>query len=216
MPLRPPPGRAGRTWLLQRLELGRRGLELLERKRDALLRERARVEAELEEAGAAWEQAAAEATLWSRRSAVLDGAVRQDLLARHARERAWLELRWRNLMGARLPQADRVEVPDPPPAAALGGGAAAAMAGPAWTAAMRAAVRVAVAARAAEELSRELEQAGRRLRALRDRWIPEHERALAALDLALDESQREQAVRVRWLVRSRLRQLADAGPPGDS
>jgi V/A-type H+-transporting ATPase subunit D len=63
----------------------------------------------------------------------------------------------------------------------------------------RAAIRPAVAARAEQELTSELGRTARRLRALRQSWLPQHEQALAALDLALDELQREQAVRVRWL-----------------
>ena len=65
--------------------------------------------------------------------------------------------------------------------------------------AARAAVRYAVAERADVELTAELSRAARRLRALQQRWIPQHEAALARLDLMLDENQREQAVRVRWL-----------------
>ena len=71
----------------------------------------------------------------------------------------------------------------------------------AWCQATRAAARYAVAERADAELSAELARATRRLRALQKRWIPQHEAALAQLDLALDENQREQAARVRWLIR---------------
>ena len=45
MALRIPPGRAGRIWLVRRLEIARRGAELLDRKRQALLREQAHVRA---------------------------------------------------------------------------------------------------------------------------------------------------------------------------
>ena len=38
MPLRVPPGRAGRPWLLHRLEVARAGADVLEEKRRALLR----------------------------------------------------------------------------------------------------------------------------------------------------------------------------------
>lgn len=73
------------------------------------------------------------------------------------------------------------------------------LAATAFTEATLAAARYAVAQRADAELSAELGRAARRLRALQKRWIPEHEQALARLDLRLDESQREQAARVRWL-----------------
>ena len=127
---------------------------------------------------------------------------RLELLARHVDGPAALELSWSNLMGARIPvaRADRGPGPAAPLGARrqLGDGAAR----PRLRARRRAAAaRYAVAQRAETELAAELARAARRLRALRDRWIPQHEEALARLDLALDESQREQAARVRWLIR---------------
>ena len=102
-------------------------------------------------------------------------------------------------MGARLPSAEKVTLPALPPLSALGGSSAAVIAAGACSEAARAAVRYAVAERADAELSAELARAARRLRALQQRWIPQHEAALARLDLVLDENQREQAARVRWL-----------------
>jgi V/A-type H+-transporting ATPase subunit D len=204
MALRIPPGRAGRIWLVRRLEIGQRGAELLDRKRQVLLREHERVRAEAADARAAWDEAAAQASLWSDRVAVLDGAGRLELLARHVQEQASLELSWSNLMGARIPAIEAAAVPDPPPVSALGGSSAAVIAASSCCEAVRAAARYAVAQRAERQLSAELTRAARRLRALQDRWIPQHEAALARLDLALDESQREQAARVRWLTRRRV------------
>ena len=201
MALRIPPGRAGRIWLVGRLEIARRGAELLDRKRQALLRERRRVRGEAEAAQEAWQQAAAVAATWSSRAAILDGAARLELLARHARTPAWLQLSWRNLMGARLPTIESLAAPDPPSLSAFGGSSAAVLAGHACADAAVAAARYAVARRAELELSVELQRASRRLRALQERWIPQHEAALAQLDLVLDESQREQAARARWATR---------------
>lgn len=203
MALRIPPGRAGRTWLVGRLEIARRGAELLDRKRQALLREQAAVRAEVAIARDAWREAAANAALWTSRAAMLDGAGRVELLARHVDAQASLQLSWSNLMGARLPAVDQISVPDPPPLSALGGSSATVIAARACREATHAAARCAVAERADAELSSELARAARRLRALQQRWIPQHEQALAQLDLALDESQREQAARVRWLTRRR-------------
>ncbi|HUO73619.1 MAG TPA: V-type ATP synthase subunit D [Solirubrobacteraceae bacterium] len=201
MALRIPPGRAGRIWLVGRLEIARRGAELLDRKRQALLRERRRVRGEAEAAQEAWQQAAAVAATWSSRAAILDGAARLELLARHARTPASLQLSWRNLMGARLPTIESLAAPDPPSLSAFGGSSAAVLAGHACADAAVAAARYAVARRAELELSVELQRASRRLRALQERWIPQHEAALAQLDLVLDESQREQAARARWATR---------------
>lgn len=206
MPLRVPPGRAGRVWLIRRLQVARRGAELLERKRTALLAERVAVRSEVAAARLAWEDAARQVACWSARATVLDGTERLELLSRHVRGEAVLELRWSNLMGARLPSARTLSLPDPPPLSALGASSAGVVLAGACREATLVAARLAVAERAQSELGAELARAARRLRALRDRWIPQHERALQRLDLALDESQREQAVRVRWLTQRSARQ----------
>ena len=203
MALRIPPGRAGRIWLRSRLEIAARGAALLDRKRQVLLREQQRLRAELRDAQLAWDAAAAEVEHWTARSAILDGPGRLALLARHVHGRAELEVSWSNLMGARLPAANGVVLPQAPPLSALGASAAAVLLERACRDATLAAARCAVAQRAEAEVSAELARAVRRLRALEHRWIPQHEQALAQLDLALDESQREQAARVRWLTRRR-------------
>ena len=214
MPLRVPPGRAGRIWLVRRLEIARRGAGLLDRKRHALLAERARVRGEAAVARRAWEDAASQVAMWSRRAAILDGTGRLQLLAGHANEPAALELAWSNLMGARIPAVRRITTPDPPPLSALGGSSAAVLLADACRKATTAAVQVAVAERADAEISFELARAARRLRALQKRWIPQHQQALQRLDLALDESQREQSVRVRWLTsRNQLQGGSSLLPP---
>jgi len=203
MALRIPPGRAGRTWLIARLEVAHRGAELLDRKRQALLGEQVRVRAEAERARQDWNEAAAEVEKWSYRAGIVDGAARLELLARHVRSRASVEVSWLNFMGARIPRVDRIDIPEPPALSALGGSSASVLLARACCEAARAATRYATSQRADAELSTELRRAARRLRALRERWIPQHEEALAALDLALDEAQREQAIRVRWLANIR-------------
>src|SRR5207344_2001180 len=66
--LRVPPGRAGRLWLMRRLEVGRRGAEVLDQKRGTLLRERLRLAGQLAEADREWERAAAAAAAWNARA----------------------------------------------------------------------------------------------------------------------------------------------------
>ena len=63
-------------WLLERLDVARRGADLLERKRQALLREHARARAEAQEALCAWRDACTQAQQWSERALTLDGAGR--------------------------------------------------------------------------------------------------------------------------------------------
>lgn len=203
MPVRVPPGRAGRIWLVHRLATARRGAQLLDRKRQALLRQQASIRQEATDARRVWEDAAARVDAWSRRTWMLDGPERLELLTRHVTGPVTFDLSWSNLMGARLPSAGELIVPDPPPFSALGGSSAAVLLAEACREAAGAAARHATAQRALAEVSAELARAARRLRALQERWIPEHEQALARLDLALDESQREQAARVRWLTTRR-------------
>jgi V/A-type H+-transporting ATPase subunit D len=198
VPLRIPPGRAGRIWLVKRLEVARRGAEVLDRKRQALLREQRRVRAEAEQARVEWQKAAAQVALWSVRAEFLDGPGRLELLVRHVEGPAAIDVSWSNLMGALLPTAQTVVVPDLPPVSAFGGSSAAVFLARASREATHAAACAAAAERAEAELGAELRRTARRLRALRQRWIPQHETALAQLDLALDETQREEAVHSRW------------------
>jgi len=199
MPLRVPPGRAGRVWLLRRLDTAQRGAELLDRKRQALLAEQARVRREADQAREAWQRSAAAVTCWRARAAILDGEDRLEQLARHVGGRASLQLTAVRLMGAELVEVRDLELPARLPVSALGGSSAAVLLADACREATVAAARLAAASRAESELAVQLASAARRLRALRQRWIPLHEQALAQLELALDESQREQAMRVRWL-----------------
>ena len=73
MPLRVPPGRAGRPWLVRRIEVGRRGADVLEQKRSTLLRERVRLAEEIAEATASWESRAAMASVWNARASAAAG-----------------------------------------------------------------------------------------------------------------------------------------------
>ena len=84
---------------------------------------------------------------------------------------------------------------------ALGGGSALVYAAAAYRSALAAAGRFAAARLAHERVGAELRATTRRLRAVERRWIPQHEAALAALELALDEGEREEAARIRWIVR---------------
>jgi len=189
---------------VKRLEVAQRGAEVLDRKRQALLREQRRVRAEAEQARAEWQKAAAQVALWSVRAAFLDGPGRLELLARHVQDPAAIDVSWSNLMGARLPAAQTVVLPELPLVSALGGSTAAAFLARACSDGTRAAARAAAADRAETEIAAELGRTARRLRALRQRWIPQHERALAQLDLVLDETQREEAVHARRRTRRHL------------
>ncbi|HYA09559.1 MAG TPA: V-type ATP synthase subunit D, partial [Gaiellaceae bacterium] len=91
MPLRLPTGRAGRPWLVRRLATARRGAEVLDQKRQALLRLERRLAELLSEAEADWTEAAREAETWLARAAVIGGERALELAAFYSREPARIE-----------------------------------------------------------------------------------------------------------------------------
>lgn len=203
MRIRRPPGRAGRVWLVRRLAVANRGRDVLEQKRRALARQLERLDAELEEARRDWDERAREAERWWQRAAVLAGERPLELARSAAQERAEVTLAWHNALGVVFPADADVS----PPAGRLfpaGGSAALAFAADAHRHALEAAARLGAATLARDRTATELRLTSQRLRALERRWIPEHERELRELRLALDEGDREDAARSRWTIR-RLR-----------
>jgi V/A-type H+-transporting ATPase subunit D len=202
MRLRPPPGRVGRPWLLRRLEVARTAADVLDQKRRALLREQHRLEPLVAEARRAWEAAAADASAWLERATVLAGERRIDLALVHGGAPAELEVRWVGVLGVRVPEnAPVLELGDGGGVAGVGGSAALPVAVAAHRRALRAAVRFGALRAARDRIADEVALTTRRLQAIERRWIPAHDDALRALELALDEAEREDAVRTRWAVR---------------
>ena len=199
MPLRVPPGKAGRLWLIRRLAVAERGHDLLDRKRQALLAHERRLRADADAAHRNFVEAAAEAELWMPRAVLAEGESRVELFASHVQERADARISWRRLMGVRIPAVAGVKNPPAPDLAGLGAGSALLSATAAHRRLVAAAVEEAASRAAADRVSAELETVARRVRALEQRWIPRERAALAALELALEESEREEAARIRWL-----------------
>jgi V/A-type H+-transporting ATPase subunit D len=202
MRIRPPAGRAGRLWLVRRLAVARRGQDVLEQKRRALLHRLDQLEAQLEEARRDWRREATEAETWWQRAAVLSGERPLELASGSQRGEAEVRVVWRNTLGVVHPDTVDVSVP----AGELfpaGGSAALAYAAQAHGRALEAAARLGAVQTAHRRAAAELRSTTQRLRAIERRWVPEHERALASLELALDEADREDAARVRWFVARR-------------
>ena len=198
MRLRTPPGRAGRQWLARRLAVADRGARVLDDKRRALLRERARFAVLVEETRSMWEKAVAEAETWQRRALLISGQRSLELARFYVGEPAQVRFAWQRSMGATYPSDVEVQVPPTPDLVAPGGSSALPYASSAYGRAVEAGARYGAARLALERIEAELATTTRRLRALERRWIPAHEQALAALTLALDEGEREDAVRARW------------------
>jgi V/A-type H+-transporting ATPase subunit D len=107
-------------------------------------------------------------------------------------------LRWRTVLGVTCPADGEVSPRTAPDLSALGGSAALLTAAHAHLRALEAAVRVAVLTGALRRVDDELHATALRRNAVERRWIPAHETALADLELALEELEREDGTRVRW------------------
>jgi V/A-type H+-transporting ATPase subunit D len=193
-PRRIPPGRAGRLWLLDRLRSGRLAASLLDRKVKILRVEQQRLAAQAEQSRARWLDNAREADIWGLRAALL-GGEREFRHSAPAPE-AKVGVEWGSIMGAQYPLVATVSLPAHPNRG--GGTAAADEAATAYRRAVEAAAVHAVAQTALRTVEAELEATGRRLRAITDRWLPRLEGWLASVTRDLEESEREEAYRLRW------------------
>lgn len=197
MAIRVPPGRAGRLWLVRRIDVARRGLDVLDQKRQTLLGEQQRLSATLAEAGEAWERKAREAATWNDRAAAIAGARRVRSASRYLGRPAQVTVEWRNAVGVVLAHTATVEVGESPDFVALGGGSSVALAARAHAEALSAAAACAAARSAYDAVTAELAVTARRLRVIERRWIPQHEAALGRLELTLDQNELEDTIRVR-------------------
>jgi V/A-type H+/Na+-transporting ATPase subunit D len=199
MKVRHPAGRAGRPWLAHRLEVARRGAELLADKQRALMREHARLEPLLAQARSDWELRAREAERWLARAAMLGGERQLDFAGAAL---AQVTVSWRTILGVRCPADAQLELPPDRELVPAGASAAFYCAATAHQRALEAAVRVGVAESALVRIRADLQATTLRRVAIERRWLPAHERALAALELGLDEVEREDSARVRRITGS--------------
>ena len=201
-----PPGRAGRSWLLHRLETAERGIELLDRKLQILRGEQRRYQLASEQTRAAWYQQCRNADSWLLRAALLGGehatrlAVSGDL--------ADVRISWATAMGVRYPASGDYAFTDRFVTATVATNAAVLEASRACREALDAAVRHAVTDAALRTVTVEIAATGRRRRAIDDRWIPALSAALHETELTLEELERADAVRLRWAARRHEREAA--------
>ena len=198
---RHPPGRSGRLWLQRRLVTARRGAGLLDVKLLLLCREEERFTALALRTCATWEERCAEAERWLLRAAVVGG--QRGLRPDGPGESAAVDIGWASVMGVRYPASATCRIPPEPPRASVSATAAVPLAAAAYRAALEAGVAHAVAQAAVRVVAAEVVTTRGRLRAIEHRWIPELEAALHGLDVALDELERAEGVRLRWAVRQR-------------
>jgi V/A-type H+/Na+-transporting ATPase subunit D len=193
-----PPGRAGRLWLVERIDTAARGVELLRQKRQLLRREQRRLSLMAEQTGAVWATAATDAERWGSRAAALGGSTAIRLAASDLAGQGTVSISWRNTMGTRHPDEVRCELPMLSPSVAATSNAAIAPAASAYGTALRAAAEHAVASAALREVEIELASTQRRLRAIEHHRLPALQSQLHDLVLRLDELEREERLIARW------------------
>ncbi|MEU7141650.1 V-type ATP synthase subunit D [Nocardia sp. NPDC046473] len=192
--LRVPPGRAGRQWLRGRLGIAEHGLSLLEQKLKILERERDRLRVLAERSRCEWESTCLEARTWQLR-AVLLGGQRSIRLAAADRP-AEMSIHWATAAGVRYP--DRVEFVLPQGSTrAIPSSSVIVHAQSAHRAAVGAAGRYAAAAAAVHAVEREYSTTRIRAQGLHRRRIPDLVAALARVELALEEQERAENIRLR-------------------
>ena len=191
MRIRHPPGRSGRLWLIDRLAVAERAGSVLHRKQQALRQEERRLAALAERSAATWTAAVREAETWQRRAMVL-GARPALQAVTTAVSSAAAQLVWRTEMGVEIPAEASCDLPPAPP---IPGTPALAAAAAAYRNALETAVEHAAVTDAAARVSAELVVTQQRLRAVRDRWIPQLHAALRVVELSLDEQEREELSR---------------------
>ena len=201
-----PPGRAGRLWLTRRLAVARRGAGLLDRKLRILLMEASRLTDTAARTAAEWDRCGADAERWLLRASMLGGERAIRLAA--GGPAADVTISYGVTMGVRHPDGATCRIP----ASATWDGPALAATREAHGRALEAAVRHAAAAGALRAVEAETLATRYRLRAVRDRWIPRLEQALAEVTLALEEQELADSARLRLAVGGR----APAGGRGVS
>jgi V/A-type H+/Na+-transporting ATPase subunit D len=190
-----PPGRAGRIWLVRRLDTARRGADLLDRKLRILQGELARLQAAAAQTAEQWDQCQADAQTWLLRAAMLGGE--QAIRLADDGQVADVRVSYATTMGIRHPETATCAIPptrtwDSP---VLG------RARQAHRAALEAAVRHGAATAAVRMVNDEVRATRYRLRAVQDRWIPRLEQTLAEVTFTIEELKRADAARLRLATR---------------
>lgn len=205
------PGRAGRIWLRSHLAVARRSAAMLDRRRQLLLVEAGRRRTAAVKSQAAWEAACADAEVWMRRARPAAGEADIARLTGSVEGKATVRLVWVSVMGVMCADDAVCSLPDAGRVGALGGTAADDVVAVAAGRAVAAAARAAAARQAAAAIEADLLATARRQRMLERRRIPELERELADLELRLDEAERDDRVRSRW-IQGRARRSSPTAP----
>ena len=189
-----PPGRAGRRWLRRRLATAERGREQIDRKLRILFPEQQRLRTQLERHRADWVSACADADRWLLRATLLGG---QDAIRDASTQQpVTVDVRWSTAMGLSYPSGADLSPGDDDVSLPVAN-AAIAPAAAAFRRALQAGVSTAAAEEAVRRLDAEIAVTRRRLRALDKRWLPWLRAELVSLELTLEQTEQEDALRLR-------------------
>jgi V/A-type H+-transporting ATPase subunit D len=196
--IRVPPGRAGQVWLRRRRATAARGVDILARKQHLLAEERSQRGALADAARVAWIDACEDAERWCSRALRLAHHAQIPMVASQLRSPASVEVEWHNVMAVAIPASARCRMPEVTIPSGSGGSAATDQAVTALSLAVAKALDHAVIQRALANIDAELLQTRRRLRLLERRRLPQLDAALARGAERLEESEREDILRLRW------------------
>ena len=194
--LQRPPGRMGRLWVLNRLDLAERGVTLLEQKLHSLIKLQEDLQRKAEQNRHDWHQACREADMWGLRAVLLGGQDAIDLAVTTAP--ASVTVQWAVTAGVRYPDVAACVLPPEDDAAS-----ASVQAARGCRAAVVAAAECAAAQSAVKTIEREVHTTRLRVRALSRHWLPLLRQELARIELELEEEDRDGAIRVRLVGRQR-------------
>jgi len=191
-----PPGRSGRVWLRQRLDVADRGAGLLETKLRILAAEEQRFVLLAERTEREWTRAVDDADRWMARARLISG--QRGVRFATPTASAEVSVRWARTMGVSYPSGAAVRPPVAEPDDSTPDSSALVLARRAYLHALTMGAEHAAASAALEAVHMEVATTRRRLRALQKRWTPRLEQAQRVLAEALEEAEREDGVRMRW------------------
>ena len=196
-----PPGRMGRLWVLNRLDLAERGVTLLEQKLHLLTALQEELQRRAEQSRHDWQQACREADMWGLRAVLLGGHNAIELAVTTAP--ASVTVQWAVTAGVRYPDVAACVLPPENDPAVIYQTSASAQATRAYRAAVIAAAKCAAAQAAFRTVEQEVHTTRLRARALSRHWLPLLQQELASIELELEEEDRDGAIRVRLVDRQR-------------
>lgn len=186
-------GRAGRLWLRQRIDVAEGAVELLQRKLGILRGEQERMRLLVARTEERWNRLCAAADRLLLQATLLGG--RRVLPLASGERRATLRIEQTVTMGVVYTARIVLDAPAGPPRTT--GGTALVPAERACRAALEAACAHAAATAAAATIDAEVSATRQRVRAIERRRLPRLRAALAGIEFALEEREREDAARLR-------------------